>query len=160
LKRMQETDFKFIADDMVGKLAKWLRILGYDTLYFRKIDNRKLIDLALEENRILLTRDTDIAADKSIGNCILIADDNYLKQLRQVIDALGLSPSSWRGNVFSRCLICNEILEDVPKNDVRERVPEFVFKTQEKYKICPRCDRIYWGATHMRHVEETLKQLG
>ena len=156
---MKEADFKFIADDMVGKLAKWLRILGYDTLYFRKIDNRKLIDLALEENRILLTRDTDIAADKRVGNLIFIADDNYLKQLRQVIDTLGLSASSRRGNVFSRCLICNKKTEDVPKNDVRERVPEFVFKTQDKYKICPRCNRVYWGATHMRHVEETLKLL-
>ena len=148
---------RFIVDDMLGKLAKWLRIAGFDTLYFRKIENQRLIDLALKENRILLTRDTDIAADKKARSCILIIADNYLEQLRQVFNVLKLSLD--REKVFSRCLIGNKKLEATPREYVREKVPEFVFQTRKIFSSCPECKRIYWQATHAAHVEKTLEKL-
>jgi len=154
---MEQDKPTFVVDDMVGKLAKWLRILGYDTLYFKKIENKRLIDIALRQERILLTRDTEMVRDKRVKKHILIEDDHYSGQLRQVLDTLGLSVRAEK--VFSRCLICNEELKVVAKDFVKGKVPEFVFKTQEKFTACPRCDRIYWNATHLRHVEEMLEKL-
>lgn len=154
---MERAEPKFVADDMVGKLAKWLRILGYDTLYFQRIDDRRLLDISIEQNRTLLTRDTALAARKLARNCILLTADDYMKQLVHVMKKLDLTIN--RQKVLTRCLICNTPLDPITKKDVEFSVPEYVFKTEQTFTRCSECDRIYWGATHAIHVEETLKTL-
>jgi len=154
---METGEPKFVADDMVGKLAKWLRILGFDTLYFRRVDDRRLLDIAREQNRILLTRDTALAAQKRARNCILLTDDNYLQQLCRILKTLNLDITIEK--VFSRCLICNTKLHQIPKDHVEQHVPEYVFQTQKTFRTCPDCGRIYWGATHVKHVQKTLNIL-
>ncbi|NQT82521.1 Mut7-C RNAse domain-containing protein [bacterium] len=147
----------FLADDQLGKLARWLRILGFDTLYFREIEDRQLIRKAADDNRILLTRDTRIASHSGPANCIFVESDNWIDQLKQVIAQLKLKLTP--DNLFSRCLLCNSALEPIPKADVKERVPPFVFQTQEEFVHCPSCDKIYWQGTHVSHVLDVLKPL-
>lgn len=147
----------FIADDQLGKLARWLRILGLDTLYFREIDDRELVRKAAEEKRILLTRDTAIAEDPGEADCIFIESDNWMEQLRQLVAQFGLKLDP--NGLFSRCLLCNSPLQAIPKADVRERVPPFVFQTHEEFVRCPRCEKIYWQGTHVSHVLDVLKPL-
>jgi len=152
-----EDNPSFIADDQLGKLARWMRILGLDTLYFKEIDDSELIRRAVEEDRILLTRDTRIAAEPGSATCIFVESDNWIEQLKQIISQLKLKVAQDR--LFSRCLLCNSPLEPIPKADVKDRVPPFVFQTQEEFVRCPSCDKIYWQGTHVSHVLDKLKPL-
>ncbi len=147
----------FVADDQLGKLARWLRILGFDTLYFRTIDDRELIRKAAGERRILLTRDTGIANDPGTADCVFIQSDNWIEQLKQLITQLKLKVGP--KNLFSRCLLCNSPLQPIPKADVKERVPPFVYQTQNEFVHCPSCEKIYWQGTHVSHVLDVLKPL-
>lgn len=144
-----------VADDHLAKLARWLRILGFDTLYFPKIENQELIRRAVEENRVILTRDTDIAGDPGSARCLLIASDNWIEQLKQVVAELKLKVSS--ESLFSRCLLCNSPLEPIPREEVQDRVPPFVFQTQKSFVRCPSCDKLYWQGTHVSHVLDELR---
>lgn len=148
---------RFIADDQLGKLARWMRIIGLDTLYFQEIEDRELIRRAVEERRILLTRDTRIAAEPGESKCLFIESDNWIQQLQQILSAYHLKVSPER--LFTRCLLCNSPLSPIGKDDVKERVPPFVYRTQEAFVRCPICDKIYWQGTHVNHVLEKLKPL-
>lgn len=149
---------RFVCDDNLGKLAKFLRILGYDTLFESKTDDRELIRQSLEEKRLILTRDTKLARFKTAGNQVLIENDNPIEQLRQVIQHLKLKPK--KENIFSRCLLCNNILEIIEKRDIKEKLPPYVFKTQEHFVICKNCDKIFWKGTHIQKIEEKLGKIG
>lgn len=148
---------RFIADDQLGKLARWMRILGLDTLYFQDIEDRELIRTAVEDKRILLTRDTRIAAEPGNAECLFVESDNWMEQLRQILSAFHLEVSPEK--LFTRCLLCNSPLSPIPKEAVEERVPPFVFRTQQEFVRCPTCDKIYWQGTHVSHVLEKLKLL-
>jgi uncharacterized protein with PIN domain len=148
---------RFIADDQLGKLARWMRILGLDTLYFQEIEDRELIRAAVEERRILLTRDTRIAAEPGEAKCLFIESDNWIEQLRQILSAYHLKVLPEK--LFTRCLLCNSPLSPIGRDDVREQVPPFVFRTQEEFVRCPTCNKIYWQGTHVNHVLEKLKPL-
>ena len=146
------TEIKFIADVMVGKLACWLRVLGFDVLYSNKFEDNEIIRIADAEGRIILTRDTPLAARKHESPCLLIESSNYQEQIRQVLRSFDLKEF----NVFSRCLECNVALVDVDKESVFDRVPPYVYLTQDRFARCPSCDRVYW---HGSHAEEMLKRL-
>lgn len=150
----------FIADANVGKLAKRLRMLGFDTLFVSGIDDDELIRIALKEGRIILTKDRGILHRRivSIGKvrAILIESDKVREQIRQVIDTLGLGPDF---DTFSLCMECNEPLEHRGKEEVHELVPPYVRKTQEQYMQCPRCERIYWRGTHWEKMSKELEGL-
>jgi len=146
---------RFIVDVNVGKLAKWLRILGYDTLFINPIDDSVLVDIALREGRIVLTRDTHIAERRVVAagqvRVIMVQGDRVLDQLRFLVRTLGL-----RGpfRLLSRCIECNVPLETVPPSLVRDRVPPYVYQTQQRYMICPSCDKIYWAGTHWQRMRQ------
>ena len=112
----------------VGRLAKWLRIMGYDTLFFKDIDDGELVEISLAENRVLLTRDTNIIKRRIVASgevrAILIVDDRAKKQLSQVIETLNLEINSR----FSRCIACNQLFEDRDKKDVKDLVPPYIFE--------------------------------
>jgi uncharacterized protein len=146
------TDIRFIADVMVGKLARWLRILGMDVLYSNKYEDDEIIQIAKEERRIILTRDTRLAARRDAPLHVLIESDFYKEQVRQVVRAFGIS----NFDVFSRCLHCNLRLQKIDKESVFERVPPYVYLSQQDFAVCPSCDRVYWHGTH---TENMLKQL-
>ena len=141
---------RLVADAMLGRLAKWLRALGYDTLYWRG-DDAGLVRLAMVEDRLLLTRDTRLPSRLPVGRSLLIESDHYDEQLRQVVSRFGLPP-----RMGHRCLRCNLLLEPADKAALRSQVPEFVWNHHDRFARCPGCLRIYWEGTHYARMMETL----
>jgi len=146
---------KFAADRMLGKLAKWLRAMGQDVIYGQHLSGYGLIRAARAENRLILTRDRGLKK-KQPPDFLFVESNHYREQLRQVIKACGLNPLD---NAFQRCLECNLILQPRSKASVENMVPPYVFSTQENYSWCPKCQRIYWPATHHQRMLEELKSL-
>lgn len=147
-------DLRFLADSMLGTLAKWLRVLGYDTAYQAQLDDNQLVRLARSEGRILLTRDTGFLKRKGL-RFLLIESEVLEEQLEQVLQAFGLHVD----NPFSRCPVCNTVLEDVPKYEAWGQVPPFVFHTQERFRLCPECNRFYWRGTHWQRMFDRMERL-
>jgi uncharacterized protein with PIN domain len=113
---------------------------------------------ARRQGRIILTRDTRILRAKDAPPSVFIHSDWFREQLKQVVEALQLDPVQL---LFTRCAECNAVLEDVAKDEaVQARVPEYVWQTQNEFRRCPQCQRIYWGATHKDHILTELQQLG
>jgi len=153
-------NLKFIVDNNVGKLAKWLRIMGYDTLFFNGSNDSRMIAIALAEERVVLTKDTQIMKRGVITRgrlkAIFILSDEPELQMHQVIDALHLD---CRFKPFTICLECNQPLLEKSKQQVKELVPPYVFQTQNQYMECPTCHRIYWRGTHWQTMTEKLRKL-
>jgi len=153
-------EIKFIVDNNVGKLAKWLRIMGYDALLFSGEDDGRMVKVALAQNRVILTKDTQIMRRRLVTRgrlkAILIEDDDIEAQLRQVVEALNLD---YHFRPFSICLECNQCLIEKDKDVVRELVPPYVFKTQRLYMECPSCHRLYWRGTHWQAMSRELEKL-
>jgi len=147
---------KFIADAMLGKLATWLRIIGCDVFYFKDISDDEVIEKALKDKRIILTRDTLLIKRRRAKNHLLIKNDHYEKQLKQVVEHFNIDPFK---NIFIRCLLCNNMLEDIEKEFAKDKVPSYVYKTQTGFKTCPSCNKIYWQATHRNEVLHKLKEI-
>jgi len=151
---------KFIVDHNVGKLTKWLRMMGYDTLFFTGDDDWQMIITALNEGRIILTRDTEIMRRGVVASgrlkAFLIRSDAPEQQIQQVVETLHLD-NQFR--LFSICLECNQPLEERTKPQVQGRVPPYVFRTQDNYMECPSCQRIYWKGTHWQEMTRTLDKL-
>ena len=149
-------EIKFIADAMLGKLSKWLRILGFDTLYYRNKENDTLLELAFEENRQILTRKTSLKERKNIENHLLfIYENDSLKQLREVLEYYKLTIDPH--DVFTRCLICNQKLEALPAALAKDRVPEYVANTEKAFFICPHCKKIFWRGSHYENMWQKIK---
>ena len=150
---------RFIVDHNVGKLAKWLRMMGYDTLFFNGSDDSRMVATALAEDRVIITRDTQIVKRRLVTTgrlrAILVDSDEPELQLKQVIGTLNLDIHF---RPFSLCLECNQPLVEKSKEQVRERVPPYVFKTQEQYMECPFCHRIYWRGTHWQAMNKKLER--
>lgn len=147
---------KFVADKMLGRLAKWLRIIGQDVTYGSHLSGYGLVRAARKEGRVILTRDRGIAK-KNPTEYLLIRSDHFREQLRQVVDAYHLDPVK---EAFTRCVECNTVLEFIPKKAVEEKVPPYVFSTQEGFSFCRKCQRIYWPATHQQKMVQELKGIG
>jgi uncharacterized protein with PIN domain len=146
---------KFIADCHLGRVAKYLRLLGYDTLYFTQIGDSKLIKMANEEGRIILTRDRELSERKN-ANALLLRPTDTIPQLQTILDHFGLSKEV-RDN--ARCTVCNTPLERVDKEEVIEQLPEGVKKNFEFFERCPTCHRIYWHGDHYRNMVSLLNEI-
>ena len=149
-------ELKFIADENVFKLGRWLRILGYDTVYYSPSSDAELAGRALKEKRIILTRDSDFLEMKIVvERCLLLESTNPTEQLQQVIEAFNLTPME--DKIFSRCVKCNTIIEKIEKSEVSSKVPPYIYKTQEVFYRCPNCNSIYWPGSHIKNVKNKLK---
>lgn len=145
---------RFLCDAMVGRLAKRLRMLGYDAAYQARGDDRDLVRRAAREKRVLLTRDTGIGVVRGGARVLLLRSNSTAEQLREVGAALGLgSPPG----LFSRCTVCNVRLRPARPEQVEAAAPEHVRAHQTEFRCCPRCGRLYWPGTHRR---EMLRLLG
>ncbi len=139
---------------MLGKLARWLRALGYDTEFDPELDDPQLALKALREDRILLTRDTGLVRRRMVRRWVLIGSGELAAQLRQVIREVGLPRPDVR---LCRCMVCNGDIVRVAKRDAVMHVPPFVAKTQERFFRCTRCGRHYWAGTHVERMRERLE---
>ncbi len=145
----------FIADCHLGKLARYLRLVGFDTLYFSKMDDNDLIALAIESGRIILTHDKALAKRQNVP-VFLLEPKETREQLKTVLNHFDLSE---RPAAFSRCIVCNTPLEVVDKADVMHRLPEKVKRCFSHFEYCRVCDRIYWHGDHYRHMKQFLKSV-
>lgn len=146
---------KFIADCHLGKLAKYLRLMGIDTLFFTHIDDDELIIIANDQNRIILTRDRELSERKNAPVLFLEPTDTQA-QLKTLIDYYELKEHP---APFSRCIVCNTQLQVIEKEKIIDRLPEKVKKYFDYFEYCPTCDRIYWQGDHYRHMMEFLEEV-
>ena len=153
---MKETP-RFFADAMLGTLARWLRALGLDVLYEADIDDATLVERAVAESRVILTRDRRLVERRLARDHLLIESDDLDEQLRQVVAAFDLTPA--RG-AFGRCLACNTPLTALSPSRARDLVPPYVARTQSRFRYCATCDRVFWHATHVDAMERRLRDLG
>lgn len=148
--------FYFAADRTLGKLAKWLRILGFDTI-FEVDDCQKYFFEHLKENRILLTRSGRTKNQCAEHPLVFIASNYLNEQLKQVISEVGIRQADTRP--FSRCIHCNVPIVDVDKDDVCGLVPDYIFETQNEFQNCPNCNQIFWRGSHTRRSMERIEHL-
>jgi hypothetical protein len=144
---------RFCADAMLGRLARWLRVLGYDTTWQAHVEDGALVRLALDEGRVLLTRDRDLPRQWRVPRCLVLGSDAPLEQLREVVERCGLDP---RRPLFRRCTRCNAPTGSVPRAEVAGRVPARVWRREERFTVCPGCGRVYWQGSHARRMRRTL----
>ena len=151
-----ESEICFAAEPTLGKLAKWLRILGFDTSYEPGFSAEKAMDSG-RKNRILLTRTERVRDGKLPQEFIFITSNNSFEQLREVIDTLDIIYTDTRP--FSRCIRCNTRIQPVDKDSVRWNVPDFIWQTRDIFQICGQCRRIYWPGSHTERSHDIIMRL-
>ena len=149
---------KFLCDQMLGTLAKWMRIFGFDTLYANgEIDDKELINICIKENCILITRDKillQIARRENIKT-IDINSIDIDEQIKKVISDREIDLKK----VLSRCILCNTIVDEIKKDQVKGRVPEKVYDNNEKFWLCKKCDKIYWKGSHYENMIDKINEI-
>jgi uncharacterized protein len=144
---------RFAADRMVGRLARMLRLLGYDTLYLPKLDPAGLAEAARREDRVILTRGETRQRFPAASKIFCVESEYPPEQLREVVEKFSLDP---RSGLWTRCTVCNCEIASVPKETVQDKVKPKVFELYDQFFRCAGCGRIYW---HGSHVERILKNL-
>src|SRR4030042_770218 len=147
---------KFLVTRELGRLATWLRILGYDAVYFDKNNLGSLMIAALRDNRVILPRNRRLSGNRGV-KIVFIENEKIKLQVKEFLEALKIKPDP--GMLFSRCIICNEKLTDIEKEKIKNKVPEYVFNTAQDFVSCPHCKRIYWQGTHWGNVNKTLEEI-
>lgn len=146
-------DVRFLVDRTAGKLARWLRILGLDADYIATCDMPPIVKLARQSGRIVITRNRRLI--ERLGEGILLESDTVEEQVRQVVRAVGREKIS----LFSRCSVCNVELQQVEKDTVKGRIPEYVYENHDEFAICPSCGRYYWKGTHWERMKEDIEKI-
>jgi len=147
---------RFIVDVNVGKLARYLRMSGVDTLYDPGWDDEEILRQTGLTNRIVLTRDSGLLKRKQVEFGRYVRAEKIDCQLREILDLFGLA-----GQIrpFSRCLGCNTILQPVSKEDVMNRLEPLTRKYYETFSICPACDQVFWAGSHIEHMRHQFPDL-
>jgi uncharacterized protein with PIN domain len=148
---------KFLVDRMLGKLAKELRMLGYDTIYYRGEDAYPLIASARQEGRVILTRNTKLIPKRSEDRILRVTEDDPILQLKELIQKGHITLDEEQ--LFSRCLVCNVLLDPVTRDEAEGKVPDFIFHQQKEFFQCPQCERIYWQGSHQENMQRRLEEL-
>jgi uncharacterized protein with PIN domain len=147
---------QFVLDNHLGRLARYLRMLGFDVLYQNDYQDSELANIAENGDRILLTRDRGLLMRKAIKYGYCIRNKDPKKQVAEVVERFDLKGDF---ELFQRCLVCNHPLEPVAKEDIIERLQPLTKKYYEDFRICPHCDRVYWKGSHYLHMESFLRSV-
>ena len=145
---------RFLADAMLERLARWLRVLGFDTASGSAATDAELVRRAKEEHRALLTRDRRLAQQWSVPDSLLVVRDEPIEQLREVISHFRLTVPR---QLFTRCLLCNTRLRPVSAEEVRSRLPPAAREGPQTLRCCPNCGRVYWEGSHTRRMRAALE---
>ncbi len=148
---------KFIADRSLGRLSRWLRMLGFDTAYWRGEADRAFLRASEPEGRAVLTRRRDVLARQHPGIVLYVESDRVEDQVAEVLRKLNVKPNP--GAFFTICLECNVPLHEVSRDEVRSEIPDYVCRTQREFTRCPGCKRVYWPGTHRERALETLRRI-
>jgi len=149
---------KYLCDQMLGTLAKWMRIYGLDTFYASsEMDDSALVEICKKEKRTLITRDKDllIRARRENLKTIEIKSIDINNQIRTIISDIETDSEKF----LSRCILCNSKVIDINKIEVKERVPERIYKNNEKFWYCKKCNKIYWTGSHFENMIEKINEI-
>ena len=146
----------FAADRTLGKLSKWLRILGFDTIYESDVSSKSFYQ-QLGQERILLTRIERNRRQDSAHKSVFIESNDLFDQLRQVADELGITRADIQA--FSICIQCNYALIEIDKETVYGLVPDYIWETHHEFHRCRQCERIYWPGSHIERSMAVIEQL-
>jgi uncharacterized protein with PIN domain len=147
---------KFINDTHLGKLADYLRLLGFDTLYRNDIQDDELAAISNAEDRIILTRDRGVLKRKIVTRGYLVRADLPQDQVVEVLRRFDLAAQA---KPYSRCSLCNGVLEEVKKEDILEKLEPLTMKYFHQFKRCPQCDQVYWKGSHFDRMEEFISDV-
>ncbi|MFW6331304.1 MAG: Mut7-C RNAse domain-containing protein [Gemmatimonadota bacterium] len=155
---------RFVADAMLGRLARWLRALGFDVVADQGLDDDDLARLARQQNRHLLTRDRRLCAERAHpGWCILLHTHKPAAQLAELDARIGIFSTGWRERTFSRCMVCNTPLAPATHAEVRDDLPDDVRDDPRVrsagFRRCPGCGRAYWEGSHTRRMRRWLERV-
>jgi len=145
---------RFVADVMLGRLARWLRLLGYDVVYEHLADDL-LIELLKREDRILLSRDRALVEAVGEEQAYFVRNQRVNRQVAEVVRRFDLNTEDF---LFTRCTLCNTLVVPTALEDVREEVPPYVAATQREFWRCPGCGQIYWKGSHLDRAREWLQK--
>jgi hypothetical protein len=147
---------RFIADAMLARLARWLRVLGFDTLYDPAVHDKELVQISNSEQRILLTRDRHLLRELRPAHALEITHDAPLEQLRQMVTALQPPPPA---ELFTRCMVCNSVLSaPLARPEADALVPDGVRGIPGPIRQCPTCRRMYWHGSHARRMRDAIER--
>jgi uncharacterized protein with PIN domain len=147
---------QFVLDVHLGKLAGYLRMLGFDTLYANNADDHELVRISRDQRRILLTRDRGLLKHSDVSHGYWVRATNSRHQLEEVIRRFDLSGSL---RPFSRCMVCNQALQPAVRAQVQDRVPPRALEQCSHFMHCPGCGRVYWEGTHYRRMRQWIDEL-
>jgi len=149
-------DLKFVSDVHLGKLTKYLRLFGFDTYYHTDLNDEEIIDLAISDKRVILTRDKGLLKNKKVTHGYYIRSRYPRYQLKEVFlrfDLKNLIAS------FTRCMECNGLLREVTKKEILDRLLPKTRQYYRKFKMCNGCNRIYWNGSHWQNMKRDIKTL-
>ncbi len=146
----------FVADCMLGRLARWLRIFGFDVLYFPRIEDGALLGVARREGRVLLTRDRGLLERTAGRPALLVASEKWEDQLVQVLETFGLKD---RLAPHTRCLDCNALLKPVSRERARNLASPFVVERGDAFSLCAECGRLYWKGSHASDMDARMDKI-
>jgi uncharacterized protein with PIN domain len=150
-------NYTFAAERTLGKLARWLRLLGFDTVFENEIESNRFLQ-RIRPGTILLTRTRQV--QEALGasqRFVFIESNDPRKQVRQVVDELGIEKQDTRP--FSRCLDCNVAIENIEKDKIYGQVPDYIWENNTTFQYCPECNKIYWPGSHTERSLERIEEL-
>ena len=153
---MVSTPLTFILDVHLGTLARKLRMLGFNCLYDNSYDDSEIIDIALDEDRIILTRDRGISENRTVMNCYLVQSTDPDEQVKEVLKEFHLFLQI---EPFLRCMECNGLLRKVKKEDVADKLPGGTKEDYDEFDKCMNCGKVYWEGSHYDSMKEYIKSL-
>lgn len=154
LRRKPLRDPKFILDVHLGRLARYMRLCGLNTLYYKHLTDPEIINLSLKEHRIIITRDRNLLKNKAVTHGYWIRSPRPELQFREVLNRFSLKENL---DPFTRCMECNNLLSEIPKEKIIERLQPATRKEFDKFRICTSCDRIYWEGSHFKKMKKQIE---
>ena len=149
-------EFRFIAEPTLGKLVKWLIILGFDTLYIPDFSDSQPRQ-EIPTDRVMLTRTRQVQRSHKSGRLLFVYSNDPVEQLQEVIHAMNITKTDVK--LFSRCILCNRPIEAVKKEMVRNRVPDYIWESEITFRQCRFCNKIYWPGSHTVRSQARIDRL-
>jgi len=147
---------KFILDTHLGKLARYIRLLGFNACYDNAYEDEQVVEIAADERRIILTRDIGLLKRGRVSRGYFVRSTAPRVQLREIFDRFDLRHSA---KPFTRCVQCNVMLLEISKNDLDQDVPSAVLDRFDKFRLCPGCDRVFWQGSHYERMQQYVEEL-